>query len=153
MRAYCKFSIRRYYNSWIENTEEQDENNSLTGQNVASSSVSDEESLLKLNEIEAPSTRGTVDNFEESWWEGQEEPNTNGSDSSSSGLQETFQSPPNTFCESYSISFCRSKSESSDGIVFNTNIDESGLQFGDLLDTEVMSYMIHLKTTKVSSFV
>ena len=156
MQAYWKFLLCRYYNSWIENSEEQEENISLTGQNVAQSSVSTEDSLLKLNKIEAPSMRGSGDNVEESWWQGEEEPN--GSDSSSSGSQQSFRSPPNTSSKSHSISFFSSKSESSEGIVFNTNIDESVLQFGDLLDTEVMSYyMIHmqlfLKITKVFYFV
>ena len=145
VRAYCKFLYCRYYNSWIEKTEEQDENNSLTGQNVASSSGSAEESLLKLNEMEAPSMRGTVDNVEESWWEGEDEANTNGSDSSSSGSLESFEGPPNTSSKSHSISFFSSKSESSDGIIFSTNIDESVLQFGDLLDTEVMSCIFHMQ--------
>ena len=158
VQAYWKFLLCRYYNSWIENAEEQEENNSLTGQNVAQSSVSTEDSLLKLNKIEAPSMRGAGDNVEESWWQGEEEANTNGSDWSSSGSQESFRSPPNTSSKSHSISFFSSKSESSEGIVFNTNIDESVLQFGDLLDTEVMNYcMIHmqlfLKTAKVFYFV
>lgn len=145
VQAYWKFLFCRYYNSWIENAEEQEENKSLTGQNVAQSSVSTEDSLLKLNKIEAPSMRGAGDNVEESWWQGEEEANTKGSDWSSSGSQESFRSPPNTSSKSHSISFFSSKSESSEGIVFNTNIDESVLQFGDLLDTEVMNFcMIHM---------
>ena len=92
--------------------------------------------------------RGTVGNVEESWWEGEEEPNTNGSDSSSSGSQESFQGPPNTSSKSHSISFFSSKSESSDGIVFNTNIDESVLQFGDLLDTEVMRGLLSCQISR-----
>lgn len=156
VQAYWKFLLCRYYNSWIENAEEQEENKSLPGQNVAQSSVLTEDSLLKLNKIEAPSMRGAGDNVEESWWQGEEEANTKGSDWSSSGSQESFRSPPNTSSKSHSISFFSSKSESSEGIVFNTNIDESVLQFGDLLDTEVRVmnfYRIHmqlfLKTAKV----
>ena len=81
--------------------------------------------------------RGTGDNVEDSWWQGEDEPDKNGSDSSSSESQKSFRSPQNTSSKSHSISFFSSKSESSEGIVFTGNIDESVLQFGDLLDTEV----------------
>ena len=81
--------------------------------------------------------RGNDNNVEDSWWQEGEEPDENGADSSSSGLQESFRSPSNTSSKSHSVSFFNSKSESSEGIVFKGNADESVLQFGDLLDTEV----------------
>lgn len=128
----------RYYNSWIENAEEQDE--SKTDDKAAKnlpSTVSSEESLLKLNKIEAPSMRGNGNNVEDSWWQEEQEPEINGSDSSSSGSLESFRSSQKTPSKGHSMSFFSSKSESSEGIVFTGNVDESVLQFGDLLDTEV----------------
>lgn len=97
--------------------------------------MSTEDSLLKLNKIEAPSIRSNENNVEDSWWQEGQEPNV--SDSSSSGSQESFRSPSKTSSKSHSVSFFSSKSESSEGIVFKGNADESVLQFGDLLDTEV----------------
>ena len=100
--------------------------------------MSGEDSLLKLNKIEAPSIRGDGESVEDSWWQEDQESGKNGSDSSSSGSQESFRSPQKTPSKGHSVSFFSSKSESSEGIVFTAgNIDESVLQFGDLLDTEV----------------
>lgn len=42
------------------------------------------------------------------------------------------------------MSFFSSKSESSEGVVFLGNADESVLQFGDLLDTEVQIWRFEL---------
>lgn len=132
----------RYYNSWIENAEEQEDGKTQSGNDRAvqnlPSAVSSEESLLKLNKIEAPSVRSNENNVEDSWWQDGDEPNQNGTDSSSSGSQESFRSPSKTASsKSHSVSFFSSKSESSEGVVFIGNADESVLQFGDLLDTEV----------------
>ena len=99
--------------------------------------MSTEDSLMKLNKIEAPSIRSNGNNVEDSWWQGDEEAEKNGSDSSSSDSQESIRSPNKSSSKSHSVSFLNSTSESSEGVVFTANTDESVLQFGDLLDTEV----------------
>jgi len=86
--------------------------------------------------------RSNENNVEDSWWQEGEESDQNGADSSSSGSQESFRSPSKTASsKSHSMSFFSSKSESSEGVVFVGNADESVLQFGDLLDTEVQFSM------------
>lgn len=134
--------IRRYYNSWIENAEEQEGTKCQSGEDKDAknlpSTVSNEDSLLKLNKIVEPSIRSNDNNVEDSWWQEGEQPSKNGSDSSSSESQESFRRPSHTSSKSHSVSFFSSKSESSEGIVFKAgNADESVLQFGDLMDTEV----------------
>lgn len=125
----------RYYNSWIENAEEDGENKTVADAKNQPSTVSSEDSLLLANKIEAPSMRGDRGEVEDSWWQGEQEPEKNGSDSSCSESQDSFRSPQ----KGLSVSFFSSKSESSEGIVFTAgNIDDSVLQFGDLLDTEVI---------------
>lgn len=79
--------------------------------------------------------------MEDSWWQEEQDPDKNGSDSSSSGSQESFRSPSKASSKSHSVSFFNSKSESSEGVVFIGNMDESVLQFGDLLDTEVTLWL------------
>ena len=138
---FC-FLIGRYYNSWIENAEEQEGEKSQSGDDKAAphppAAISSEDSLLNLNKIEAPSVRSNANSVEDSWWQEGEEPDQNGADSSSSGSLESFRSPSKTASsKSHSVSFFSSKSESSEGVVFMGNADESVLQFGDLLDTEV----------------
>lgn len=129
-------NVVRYYNSWIESAEEQDGSKTSTDDSESKnqpSTVSKEESLLKLNKIEAPSIREDRESCEDSWWQDEKEPSKNGSDSSSSGSQVSVRSPR----KGHSMAFFSSKSESSEGIVFNAaNVDESVLQFGDLMDTE-----------------
>lgn len=95
-----------------------------------------EDSLLELNKIEAPSLRADRQSGDESWWkEGEED----GSESSSSGSQDSVRSPQ----KSHSTSFFSSKSKSSERIVFDAaKIDESVLQFGDLMDTEVSYFSL-----------
>ena len=139
--------IHRYYNSWIENAEEQESEKTQSEDDKAPpkppAAVSSEESLLQLNKIEAPSVRSNDNNVEDSWWQDGEEPNQNGSDSSSSGSQESVRSPSKpASSKSHSVSFFSSKSESSEGVVFMGNADESVLQFGDLLDTEVQLWRL-----------
>jgi len=139
--------IRRYYNSWIENAEVQEGEKSQSEDDKAAphppAAVSSEDSLLKLNKIEEPSVRSNENNVEDSWWQESEEPDQNGADSSSSGSQESFRSPSKTASsKSHSVSFFSSKSESSEGVVFMGNADESVLQFGDLLDTEVQLWRL-----------
>ena len=133
--------LHRYYNSWIENAEEQDDSKTATDDKASKnqqSAMSGEDSLLKLNKIEAPSMRGDREGVEDSWWQEDQESNKSGSDLSFSDSQESFRSPQTTSSKGHSMSFFSSKSESSEGIVFTAgNIDESVLQFGDLLDTEV----------------
>ena len=92
---------------------------------------------MKMNKIEAPSFGGRDNDVEGSWWQQDAAPDNEESDSSSSGSQESFRSPRSSSCRSHSVSFFSSKSESSEGVVFAANIDDSVLQFGDLLDTEV----------------
>ena len=137
--------VGRYYNSWIENAEEQEAEKTQSEDDKAvpnpAAAVSSEESLLQLNKIEAPSARSNENNVEDSWWQEGEEPDQNESDSSSSESQESIRSPSKTASsKSHSVSFFSSKSESSEGVVFTGNADESVLQFGDLLDTEVQLY-------------
>ena len=89
--------------------------------------MSGEDGLLKL---EAPSVRGDRESVEDSWWQEEQESDKNGSDSSSSGSHESFRGVQNTSSKGHRVSFFSSKSESSED-------DDSVLQFGDLLDTEV----------------
>ena len=98
-----------------------------------------EDSLLEFNKIEAPSLRPDRQSGDESWWKDGEESSKDGSDSSSSGSQDSVRSPQ----KSHSTSFFSSKSKSSERIVFDTaKIDESVLQFGDLMDTEVRYFSL-----------
>lgn len=123
-------NVVRYYNAWIESSEEQSSSSNSTDTDSASKNKPVEDSLLELNKIEAPSLRADRQSGDESWWkEGEED----GSESSSSGSQDSVRSPQ----KSHSTSFFSSKSKSSERIVFDAaKIDESVLQFGDLMDTE-----------------
>ncbi|KAJ7390571.1 hypothetical protein OS493_023959 [Desmophyllum pertusum] len=84
--------MRTYYNSWIENAEEQEGEKTQSGDDQGRQNLppaaSSEDSLLKLNKIDAPSIRSN--NVEDSWWQEEQDPDKNGSDSSSSGSQESF---------------------------------------------------------------
>ncbi|XP_074628735.1 eIF-2-alpha kinase GCN2-like [Acropora palmata] len=126
-------NVVRYYNAWIESSEEQSSSSNSTDTDSASKNKPVEDSLLELNKIEAPSLRPDRQSGLESWWKDGEESSKDGSDSSSSGSQDSVRSPQ----KSHSTSFFSSKSKSSERIVFDTaKIDESVLQFGDLMDTE-----------------
>lgn len=126
--------VNRYYNAWMESSEEEDSSSTSTDADSASKYKPLEDSLLKLNNIEAPSIRADRESGDESWWKGGGELSKDRSDYSSIGSQDSVSSPQ----KSLSTSFFSSKSKSSERIVFGTaNIDESVLQFGDLMDTEV----------------
>lgn len=104
-----------------------------------------EDSLLELNKIEAPSLRADRQSGDESWWKDGEESSKDGW---SSGSQDSVRSPQ----KSHSTSFFSSKSKSSERIVFDTaNIDESVLQFGDLMDTEVRYFSLDCKRDSLIS--
>ncbi|RMX53320.1 hypothetical protein pdam_00022466 [Pocillopora damicornis] len=64
-------SVVRYYYSWIEIAEEQQQEKVQTADGKppkdVPSSVSSEESLMKFNKIEAPSVRESRSDVEESW--------------------------------------------------------------------------------------
>ena len=128
--------FNRYYNAWIESSEEQSSSSNSTDTDSASKNKPVEDSLLELNKIEAPSLRADRQSGDESWWkEGEED----GSESSSSGSQDSVRSPQ----KSHSTSFFSSKSKSSERIVFGpAKIDESVSQFGDLMDTEVRYFSL-----------
>ena len=140
--------VNRYYNAWMESSEEEDSSSTSTDADSASKYKPLEDSLLKLNNIEAPSIRADRESGDESWWKGGGELSKDRSDYSSIGSQDSVRGPQ----KSHSTSFFSSKSKSSERIVFGTaNIDESVLQFGDLMDTEVRYFSLDCDFSLISA--
>ncbi|XP_031551320.1 eIF-2-alpha kinase GCN2-like [Actinia tenebrosa] len=132
-------NVVRYYNSWLEVAEENDmpseSDESLSDQASKRPIIEAQKSedlLMKLNAFEAPSEVSGNSKLDESWCSDGAEERRSDSDSSEdeAALVHKKGSPKGSFFNSKS-------GGSSEGIVFATNsIEESMLQFGDLLDTE-----------------
>ena len=134
----------RYYNSWIEASEEESDTESSEGRETPIAKMqknnlppppdkSSEDSLMKLNFVDAPSIMATDD--EGSWCS-----TGNGasdSDSSSDASVCEVRSPGSKVSPKEKGSSLGISESGSGGIIFG-NMDESVLQFGDLLDTEVI---------------
>ena len=127
----------RYYNSWIE-VEEAPESETSSNETKSSSPEEKpkstvEDSLLKLNVVEAPSISASRE--DDSWASGRNRPNSEGEENSysSSSEEEEITKPK----QSSNIT------ESSEDIMFR-NLEESFIQFGSSLAGMVgISFEIH----------